>query len=85
MIIYYLVGIIILLSIWDFYLVFKYIHCKNNYNTQNDMCNYYKNKLSMIEYHYRNYREGRNAYTVLRNIGNVLQGYYSKKFQDFDE
>ena len=49
------------------------------------MCNYYKNKLSMIEYHYRNYREGRNAYTVLRNIGNILQGYYNRKFQNFDE
>lgn len=31
-----------------------------------------KTKLSMIEYHHRNYKEGMNPFTVLRNISNTL-------------
>lgn len=29
-------------------------------------------KLSMIEYYYRNFKEGVNPYTILRDIHNVL-------------
>lgn len=36
-----------------------------------------KAKVSMIEYHYRNYIEGKNPYTVMRGIGDVLQEYNS--------
>jgi hypothetical protein len=57
---------------------YKYIRCKDDLYAQNDMYTYYKNKVSMIEYHYRNYREGENAFTVLRKIGDVIQDYYSK-------
>jgi len=30
------------------------------------------NQISMIEYHYRAYKEGKNAFTVLRDIGEVI-------------
>lgn len=38
-----------------------------------------KAKVSMIEYHYRNYREGKNPYTEMRGIGDVLQDYNPKE------
>lgn len=31
------------------------------------------NQMSMVEYQYRNYKEGVNAFTVLRDIGEILQ------------
>ena len=31
-----------------------------------------KARLSMMEYYYRNYKEGMNPFTVLRDIGNTL-------------
>lgn len=31
-----------------------------------------KSKLSMIEKYYRDYAEGRNGFTELRNIGNIV-------------
>lgn len=31
-----------------------------------------KNRLSMIEYYHRNYKEGKNPFTVLRDISNIL-------------
>lgn len=34
---------------------------------------HYKTQLSMVEYHYRNYKEGMNGFTVLREIGDVIQ------------
>lgn len=30
------------------------------------------NRVSMIEYYYREFKEGKNAFTVLRDIGDVL-------------
>ena len=32
-----------------------------------------RNKLSMLEYHYRTYKEGKDAYTVLIKIGKILR------------
>lgn len=34
-----------------------------------------RGKLSMIEYYHRNYREGKNPFTMLRKMADVLQGY----------
>lgn len=34
--------------------------------------NQYKNVVSMIEYETRNYQEGQNAFTTLRNIQNTI-------------
>lgn len=41
------------------------------YNNLNE-----RTTLSMIEYHYRKFKEGQNAYTVLRDMSNVLRDYY---------
>ena len=30
----------------------------------------------MIEYQYRNYKEGKNPYAVLRDLGEIIQSYY---------
>ena len=49
---------------------------KNKLYAQNDMFLYYKNKLSMVEYHYRNFREGQNPYTTFRHISDVLKDFY---------
>ena len=34
----------------------------------------------MIEYYHRNYREGKNPYTMMRKIADVLQGY--ERYED---
>lgn len=88
MIIYILGGVICLLTIILVVILQKYLYYKNELYAQNDMFTYYKNKVSMIEYHYRNYREGKNPYTVLRNIGDIIQDYYLKlgaNKGDYDE
>lgn len=57
-------------------MLIKYIDIKNQLYEQNDMYLYYKNKISMIEYQYRNYKEGMNAFTVLRNMASILKDFY---------
>lgn len=42
----------------------------NYYNYSNLATRY---RLSMVEYHIRQYREGTNPFTTLRNITNVLK------------
>lgn len=39
-----------------------------------------RGKISMLEYYHRNYREGKNPYTMLRKMGDVLQGY--ERYED---
>ena len=39
-----------------------------------------RGKISMLEYYHKNYREGKNPYTVLRKMGDVLQGY--ERYED---
>ena len=57
-------------------LIYKYIKLKTEYELdKSDMLNH-KNKVSMVEYMYRQFREGENPYTVLRNISNVLKDIY---------
>lgn len=63
---------------------------KNNNKNLQDRVNKLKvdnlnkyNKLSMIEYQVRKYKEGGNAHTVLRAVGDILSnakgGNYSEK------
>lgn len=51
---------------------------KSEFYSQQDMFLYYKNKMSMVEYQFRNYKEGKNPFTVLRSIGDIVQDYYLK-------
>lgn len=55
----------------------QYMEMKTDFDSQSDMYLYYRNKLSMIEYYYRNYKEGVNVYTSMRDIGELLyKDYY---------
>lgn len=71
-----LIMLLIIIIICFIIMLVKYIQCRNKLYEQNDMYLYYKNKLSMIEYQYRNYKEGMNAFTVLRNISKILNDFY---------
>lgn len=62
--------IIILVNIYIAYMCSKY---KQAMYDLTDMNTYYRNKLSMIEYQFRKYSEGENAFLVLREIGNLIQ------------
>lgn len=75
--------IIILLGVVIFLLLMYIIKLRVNIYSLNKQvkeakCDYlhYKNKLSMVEYEFRKYKEGCNAFTVLRNISNIIQDYY---------
>lgn len=70
------VIIVLLLCLCNIYI--KYKSLKDKYEEQTDMYTYYKNKLSMIEYHFRNYTEGGNPFTTLRKLGDIIQDYYIK-------
>ena len=82
MLVFLLITIILILIVVVFLLWYKYIQCRDELYAQNDMYNYYKNKVSMIEYHYRNYKEGKNPFTVLRVMGDIIQDYYLKLGSD---
>lgn len=75
-IIYLLISIIIVLSLICIKLILDKNNLKNEFEAEKDMFLYNKNKISMIEYHYRNFKEGQNAFTTLRNISNVLKDIY---------
>lgn len=75
-IIYLLISIIIILSLICIKLILDKNNLKNEFEAEKDMFLYNKNKISMIEYHYRNFKEGQNAFTTLRNISNVLKDIY---------
>lgn len=72
----WLIILLIIAIICFIIMLIKYIDIKNQLYEQNDMYLYYKNKISMIEYQYRNYKEGMNAFTVLRNMANILKDFY---------
>lgn len=59
-------------------LLYWMTYYKSELYAQRDMSLYYKNKMSMVEYQFRNYREGKNPFTVLRDIGDIVQDYYQK-------
>lgn len=66
--------ILILLSllIW---IGFKYIKIRNKFYEESSLFQYNKNKISMIEYQYRNFKEGTNPYTVFRKISDILKDF----------
>ena len=72
------VSIILCLVITVFIMFKKYRGLINQYNEKSRECLCKSNKLSMVEYHYRNYKEGKNPFTVLRDVGEVL-------YNDFKE
>ena len=76
MLVYKIIILVLIVCICKLYS--KYHYYKTEYYDQKDMYLYYKSKLSMIEYHYRKYKEGCNPFTVLRDLGNIIQGYYLK-------
>lgn len=59
-------------------LLYWMTYYKSELYAQRDLFLYYKNKMSMVEYQFRNYREGKNPFTVLRDIGDIVQDYYQK-------
>ena len=76
MLIYLMCILIFILVIISIYIFRKMLYYKNELEAEKDMFLYTKNKISMIEYHYRNFKEGQNAYTTLRRISDTLQDYY---------
>ena len=71
-----LFAMVICLFVLICVLLYWVYYYKSKLYAQNDMFLYYKNKISMIEYQYRNFKEGKNPYTVLRDLGEIIQSYY---------
>ena len=70
-----IIGISILTLIFFILLIISKIKYKKLYNQlidKNKEFTHVKNRLSMIEYYHRNYKEGKNPFTVLRDISNTL-------------
>ncbi len=72
MVVFILCVVIVILVVVVGYLVWKIRFYKSLQYEHDDMFLYYRNKLSMVEYYYRNYKEGENPYTVLRKLGDLL-------------
>lgn len=69
-----ILSIIILMVV--FVLIFvceRYKICRNELKTIKTTLRQKELKLSMLEYYYRNFKEGENPYTALRNISNLLK------------
>ena len=52
--------------------VYKYKKLSNELNSLKRDGFRNSNKYSMIEYHIRNYKEGDNVFTTMRNIQNII-------------
>ena len=57
----------------------KYNKLTRKYIDKCKDCTRIKNKISMIEYFHRDFKEGKNPYTVLRDIKSILDS------EDIDE
>ena len=53
-------------------LKYKYKEIQGKYYIAKKSCLHTSNLFSMIEYHYKRFKEGINPYTVLRDIGDVI-------------
>lgn len=73
---YIFIGIICLLIIALIYIFVKKKQIEYEYIAEKDLFLYNKSKISMIEYHYREFKEGQNPYIVLRKISNTLKDFY---------
>lgn len=70
-----IIGISILTLIFFILLIISKIKYKKLYNQlidKNKEFTHVKNRLSLIEYYHRNYKEGKNPFTVLRDISDTL-------------
>lgn len=70
-----IIGISILALVFFILLIISKIKYKKLYKQlidKNKEFTHAKNRLSMIEYYHRNYKEGKNPFTVLRDISNTL-------------
>lgn len=70
-----IIGISILALVFFILLIIskiKYIKLYKQLIDKNKEFTQVKNRLSMIEYYHRNYKEGKNPFTVLRDISNTL-------------
>lgn len=70
-----MIGISILALVFFILLIISKIKYKKLYKQlidKNKEFTQVKNRLSMIEYYHRNYKEGKNPFTVLRDISNTL-------------
>ena len=70
-----IIGISILALVFFILLIISKIKYKKLYKQlidKNKEFTQIKNRLSMIEYYHRNYKEGKNPFTVLRDISNTL-------------
>ena len=71
------------LLIVNIVLILKYRKLQEEYYEIKSEYLFKANQISMIEYHYRNFKEGKNPYTVIRDISNVLyNGLRSKNNND---
>lgn len=68
-----IVGCLICLIITYLVLLHKYRKLLDKYHMHKRDYLRRANQISMIEYQYRNFKEGVNAFTVLRDIGEILQ------------
>lgn len=66
------IFVIICLIILNIVLLYKYNKLQSTYYMEKGDYLHKSNQISMIEYHYRNFKEGKNPYTVFRNIGDIL-------------
>lgn len=73
MLIYILVVIIILLIGIIFFIHRRCKKCKEElYSTKRDL-RQYKDRMTMVEYYFRNFKEGQNPHTTLKDISNLLK------------
>lgn len=68
--------VLILLSLLIYTIIIKNRIVKK-YEEDNRLFMYNKSKISMIEYEYRNFKEGQNPYTSFRKISDILKDYES--------
>lgn len=82
MIISVLSIIIAILVIACLVLTYKYVKLKQYLYDEQDMFLYNRNKISMIEYTYRKFKEGQNAFTTLRQMSDILKDIYKSDIFD---
>lgn len=67
-----LILIIIILLVLLILCYIKYRNIQNLYEEEKSDWLYASNKFSMLEYQYRKFKEGTNAFTVLRDMGEII-------------
>lgn len=68
-----LLCIIILLVISNIIFIVKMLKYRGQVYQHNYESTLNNNRMSMIEYTYRKYKEGQNPFTTLREISNILK------------